>query len=141
VYAERLIGTIRRECIDHMIVFGEAHLRRMLSEFAIYYSESRIHRSLDKDAPFHRMIERRPGDMNLKGHGLLTTSPLRTIKSGFALNQQVLDVIPRLAVKAPTEVKIRDVCDAVGTGRCTDDNRTPWQSRCLVCHKPSPGFR
>ena len=43
VYAERLIGTIRRECIDHMIVFGEAHLRRMLSEFAIYYNESRIH--------------------------------------------------------------------------------------------------
>jgi DNA recombination protein RmuC len=56
--AERLIGTIRRECLDHMIVFGEAHLRRILGKYAAYYNESRIHRSLDKDAPFHRAIER-----------------------------------------------------------------------------------
>src|SRR5256885_970029 len=57
-YVERLIGTIRRECLDHMIVFGEAHLRRLLGRYAEYYNESRIHRSLDKDAPFHRAIER-----------------------------------------------------------------------------------
>jgi transposase InsO family protein len=57
-YAERLIGTIRRECLDHMIVFGEAHLRRILTEYASYYNKSRLHRSLDKDAPFHRAIER-----------------------------------------------------------------------------------
>jgi len=56
-YVERLIGTIRRECLDHMIVFGQAHLRRNLGKFAAYY-KSRIHRSLDKDAPFHRAIER-----------------------------------------------------------------------------------
>jgi transposase InsO family protein len=57
-YAERLIGTIRRECLDHMIVFGEAHLRRILGKYAAYYNDSRIHRSLNKDAPFHRAIER-----------------------------------------------------------------------------------
>jgi hypothetical protein len=57
-YVERLIGTIRRECLDHVIVFGEAHLRRILDKYATYYNESRIHRSLDKDAPFHRVIER-----------------------------------------------------------------------------------
>jgi Integrase core domain len=57
-YVERLIGTIRRECLDHMIVFGQAHLRRILGKYAAYYNESRIHRSLDKDAPFHRAIER-----------------------------------------------------------------------------------
>jgi transposase InsO family protein len=57
-YVERLIGTIRRECLDHLIVFGEAHLRRILGRYAAYYNESRIHRSLDKDAPFHRTIER-----------------------------------------------------------------------------------
>jgi hypothetical protein len=56
-YVERLIGTIRRECLDHMIVFGEAHLRRTLGKYAAYYNESRIHRSLEKDAPFHRVIE------------------------------------------------------------------------------------
>jgi transposase InsO family protein len=57
-YVERLIGTIRRECLDHMIVFGEAHLRRILGKYVAYYNESRIHRSLNKDAPFHRAIER-----------------------------------------------------------------------------------
>ena len=57
-YAERLIGSIRRECLDHMIVFGEAHLRRILGAHAAYYNESRTHRSLNKDAPFHRAIER-----------------------------------------------------------------------------------
>ena len=58
-YVERLIGSIRRECLDHMIVFGEAHLRRSLGAYASYYNESRTHRSLNKDAPFHRAIERR----------------------------------------------------------------------------------
>jgi transposase InsO family protein len=57
-FAERLIDTIRRECLDHMILFGEAHLRRILGKYAAYYNELRIHRSLDKDAPFHRAIER-----------------------------------------------------------------------------------
>jgi transposase InsO family protein len=57
-YVERLIGSIRRECLDHMIVFGEAHLRRILGAYAAYYNESRTHRSLNKDAPFHRGIER-----------------------------------------------------------------------------------
>jgi transposase InsO family protein len=57
-YAERLIGTIRRECVDHLIVLGEAHLRRVVVEFAAYYNGARIHHSLGKDAPFHRAIER-----------------------------------------------------------------------------------
>jgi hypothetical protein len=56
-YAERLIGTIRRECLDHLIVFGESHLRRILGEFAAYYNKLRVHRSLDLDAPLHRAIE------------------------------------------------------------------------------------
>jgi transposase InsO family protein len=57
-YVERLIGTIRRECLDHIIVFGETHLRRILGEFAAYYNESRTHRALSQDAPVHRAIER-----------------------------------------------------------------------------------
>ncbi len=57
-YVERLIGTIRRECLDHIIVFGETHLRRIVGAYAAYYNESRTHRSLDKDAPFHRAIQR-----------------------------------------------------------------------------------
>jgi transposase InsO family protein len=57
-FAERLIGSIRRECVDHIVVLGEAHLRRTLQSYARYYNEWRIHRSLNKDAPFHRTIER-----------------------------------------------------------------------------------
>ena len=53
-FAERLIGSIRRECVDHFVVLGEAHLRRILTSYAAYYNELRTHRSLGKDAPFHR---------------------------------------------------------------------------------------
>jgi transposase InsO family protein len=52
-FAERLIGTIRRECLDHMVVLGQAHLHRTLIKFADYYNTMRIHRSLDKDAPLY----------------------------------------------------------------------------------------
>src|SRR4030081_1483636 len=50
-FAERLIGSIRRECLDHIIVSGEAHLRRILISYAAYYNSVRTHRSLRKDAP------------------------------------------------------------------------------------------
>jgi transposase InsO family protein len=56
-FAERLIDTMRRECVDRLMVLGKAHLRRVLVEFAAYYNGSRIHHSLSKDAPFHRPIE------------------------------------------------------------------------------------
>lgn len=56
-YAERLIGSIRRECIDHVIVFGERHLRHLLRSYLDYYNETRTHLSLDKDAPISRAIE------------------------------------------------------------------------------------
>src|SRR5262252_6591174 len=57
-YAERLIGSARRECTDHVIVFNEDHLRRILSKYATYYNELRSHISLGKDAPDTRLIER-----------------------------------------------------------------------------------
>ena len=57
-HAERLIGSIRRECLDHIVVFGEAHLRRILAAYAGYYNELRTHLSLDKDSPGHRPIQR-----------------------------------------------------------------------------------
>ncbi len=51
------IGSIRRECVDHMVVLGEAHLRRILTKYAAYYNGLRIHRSLNEDAPIHRAIQ------------------------------------------------------------------------------------
>ena len=57
-FAERLIGSIRRECLDHIIVLGEVHLRRILKSYAGYYNETRTHLALDKDAPLSRTVKR-----------------------------------------------------------------------------------
>jgi transposase InsO family protein len=56
-YAERLIGSIRRECLDYVVVFGERHLRDLLGSYQRYYNEARTHLSLNKDAPISRTVE------------------------------------------------------------------------------------
>jgi hypothetical protein len=56
-YVERLIGSIRRECTNHVIVLGEQHLRRVLKSYFAYYNRSRTHLSLANDAPVCRPIE------------------------------------------------------------------------------------
>jgi transposase InsO family protein len=67
-FAERLIGSIRRECVDHIVVLSEVHLRRILQAYARYYNEIRTHRSLNKDAPVSRPIQRAG---NIKSHPIL----------------------------------------------------------------------
>jgi transposase InsO family protein len=57
-HAERLIGSIRRECLDHIVVFGEAHLRRVPATYTSYYNELRTHLSLSKDSPGYRPVQR-----------------------------------------------------------------------------------
>jgi transposase InsO family protein len=57
-YAERLIGSIRRDCLDHVVVFGERHLRHLLTSYQSYYNEVRPHLSLKKDAPIPCDVER-----------------------------------------------------------------------------------
>jgi transposase InsO family protein len=56
-YVERLIGSIRRECLDHIIIFNESHLRRVLSSYFQYYHRTRTHLSLDKDCPQPRRVQ------------------------------------------------------------------------------------
>ena len=56
-YVEWLIGSVRRECLDHMIVLNERHLRRILSSYFEYYNESRTHLSLDRNSPIERKVE------------------------------------------------------------------------------------
>src|SRR5438132_3672703 len=56
-FAERLIGSIRRECLNHVLVLGESHLRRILARYFEYYHRARTHLSLDKDAPDARAVE------------------------------------------------------------------------------------
>ena len=58
-YVERVIGSIRRECLDHIVIFNESHLRRVLSSYVDYYQRTRTHLSLDKDCPASRPIQHR----------------------------------------------------------------------------------
>ena len=53
-FVERLIGSIRRECLDHLIIFNGTHLRRVLKAYARYYNEARTQLSLGTDAPVAR---------------------------------------------------------------------------------------
>ena len=57
-FAERLIGSVRRECLDHVLVLSERHLRRILTRYFVYYHRARTHLSLEKDAPDMRPIQR-----------------------------------------------------------------------------------
>ncbi|MEO5376082.1 MAG: transposase, partial [Alphaproteobacteria bacterium] len=56
-FVERVIGSIRRDCLDHVIVLNEAHLRRTLQPYSRYYHETRTHLSLEKDTPEPRPIQ------------------------------------------------------------------------------------
>ena len=75
-FAERLIGSIRRECLDQIIVCGEEHLRRTLLSYANYYNRARTHRSLNKDAPVHRP-ESAPWRPKVVSCSQWTASPIR----------------------------------------------------------------
>jgi transposase InsO family protein len=57
-YVERLIGTLRRECLDHVLIFGEWHLRQLLKSYSLYYNGTRTHLGLDKDTPLPRPTQR-----------------------------------------------------------------------------------
>ena len=56
-FAERLIGSIRRECLDHVLILGEGHLRRILARYFASYHQARTPLALDKDAPDIRLIQ------------------------------------------------------------------------------------
>ena len=58
-YCERVIGSIRRDCLDHVIVLNETHLHRILTEYCDYYHNSRCHLSLDRNSPIPRCVEPR----------------------------------------------------------------------------------
>ena len=56
-FVERLIGTLRRDCLDHVLIFSEKHLRQVLKSYALYYNEARTHLGLSKDTPLPRTIQ------------------------------------------------------------------------------------
>ena len=89
-FAERLIGSIRRECVDHIVVLGEAHLRRNLQAYARYYNDMRTHRSLDKDAPRSRPVQWTGSIMHMCSSAASTT-----ITSGFRFSVHTPTTTPR----------------------------------------------
>jgi Integrase core domain len=72
-FAEPLIGSIRREWVDQVLVLGEVHLRRVLKSYADYYNNFRTHRSLNKDAPVSRPVQRIG---SIKSHAILRSIPI-----------------------------------------------------------------
>ncbi len=54
----RLIGTLRRDCLDHVLIFGERHLRQVPTVYSRYYNDTRTHLGLRKDAPLGRAVQR-----------------------------------------------------------------------------------
>ena len=91
-FAERLIGSIRRECADHFIILGEAHLRRILRAYARYYNDIRTHWSLAKDAPVSRPIQWT--DHRFTRNPRWASSPLRP-GLGFRYTQPVSRFVQR----------------------------------------------
>ena len=87
-FAERLIGSIRRECLDHIIVSGEAHLRRILISYAAYYNSVRTHRSLNKDAPIFRPIQQMESFVHTQSSAGFTI-----ITSGFEFSVHTVENI------------------------------------------------
>ncbi len=59
-YAERLIGSIRKECLNHVIVLSEKHLLKILSSYFEYYNQDRAHCGLNKEVPIERLIQTKP---------------------------------------------------------------------------------
>jgi transposase InsO family protein len=68
-YAERLIGTLRRECLDHVLIFDERHLRWILALYSSYYNQTRTHLALGKDAPLRRAVL-------VQGSGTIIATPI-----------------------------------------------------------------
>ena len=83
-YAERLIGTLRRDCLDHVLIFGERHLRGILSLYSLYYNETRTHLGLGKDAPLRRAVQR---------SGAIVTANLGRIASSLFFGKDRCGVI------------------------------------------------
>jgi transposase InsO family protein len=67
-FAERVIGSIRRECLDHFIILSEAHLRRLLRAYVAYYDTVRPHQALANNSP-------EPREVQPPSHGRITTIP------------------------------------------------------------------
>ena len=99
-YVERLIGTLRRDCLDHVLIFGEPHLRRVLALYSQYYNEARTHLGLGKDAPLGAAGLSSPTWSKMLFHVLLNTIGMGAGSGQFAaIDDQIL--IPNRTILKP----------------------------------------
>jgi hypothetical protein len=106
-YVERVIGSIRRECLDHVIVVNERHLRRVLRTYMAYYQQSRTHLALGKDAPVNARSNRTAASWCDRQSAVCTT----------ATND-----------KPPNRAWLHRACDEAGCGRCSRARSTQLQN-------------
>jgi len=136
-FVERLIASIRRECVDHIIVLGEAHLRQVLKSYARYYNETRTHLTLDKDAPVSRPVQRTGVVRSL---GILADFITTTSEFGFSTRT--------LARGAPLSEhgSVEGVQEASDTAGCLNDAQAhqgdrPSLSAAVARHRCALGER
>ena len=101
--AARLIGTIRHECLDRILIFGELQLRRVLASYAAYYNQTRTHLALQKDAPLRRAVQR---------YGQIVTIPI--VRTSSSICADVIfgrDRLDRqkLADRFPPRIRAREL--------------------------------
>ena len=129
-YAEKLIGSIRRECLDHVVVFGERHLRHVLLSYMNYYNEARTHLSLDKDAPVTRAVATTGRilaaqflevcTINTSGSSLRYSQPQGTLERTLRKTFHV-----RLGLTRPGLPAQSDITDDQGEPNLAVSNRLP----------------
>lgn len=115
-YVERVIGTIRRECLDHVIILDENHLRRVLSKFAAYYNESRTHLSLGKDAPEGRPAEHDGEITSITVLGGLH-HPVQKMRERERFEYSVGTRVPGIFLPVPASIRINSSSSLVGQFR------------------------
>jgi transposase InsO family protein len=81
-YVERLIGTVRRDCLDHVLIFGEQHLRRVLTLYSLYYNETRTHLGLSTNPCGYDFRERQASRCCARARSTTWTGPSRSETSG-----------------------------------------------------------
>src|SRR5262249_31478820 len=104
-YVERLTGTLRRECLDHVLIYGERHLRRVLSLYSLYYNETRTHLGLAKDAPLRRAVQR-SGTIVTKPNGHAAAPPSSLMNSRLLLRNSIKK-IPVESMSAVSSIRVR----------------------------------
>ena len=137
-YVERIIGSIRRDCLDHIIVFDERHLRRVLSAYFEYHHRSRTHLSLDKDRPEPRPIQPPSLGTSRLPTGGWSAPSLRTSRGPEPFT--ATEPVPPSYCRAPSRSSIASLSDAVALRTRAQNPRRKRAARCLTTEHHQRGL-